>query len=142
MIISSNSVFSKTLNCLVQHLTNKQKSYLKCITLDFCWNWLSTGLKLLQLLQDSIFFPQFFVLFIDFFVLPNKVWWTVWISRFCPKLRYFADQNGSKGGQHENEFWLFSNTKLNVTKSLSGKSRWKEWGHLSSFHVFFVSHGP
>ena len=23
--------------------------------------------------------------------------------------------NGSKGGPHENEFWLFSNTKMNIT---------------------------
>ena len=33
------------------------------------------------------------------------------------KLRYFTDQNGPKGRPHENEFWLFSNTKMNVTNS-------------------------
>ena len=27
----------------------------------------------------------------------------------------FTNQNGSKGGPHENEFWLFSNTKMNIT---------------------------
>ena len=38
------------------------------------------------------------------------------ISQFLPpKFRYFADQNGPKGGPHENEFWHFSNTKLNIT---------------------------
>ena len=30
------------------------------------------------------------------------------------KLRYFADQNGQKEGPHENEFWQFSNTKMNI----------------------------
>ena len=28
---------------------------------------------------------------------------------------YFAQQNGSQRGPHETEFWLFSNTKINVT---------------------------
>ena len=33
-----------------------------------------------------------------------------------PKFRYFADQNGrTKVGPHENEFWQFSNTKMNIT---------------------------
>ena len=30
---------------------------------------------------------------------------------FGQKLRYFTDQNWLKGGPHENEFWVFSNTK-------------------------------
>ena len=34
---------------------------------------------------------------------------------FCPKLRNFTDQNGSKREPHENQFRLFSNTKINVT---------------------------
>ena len=29
-----------------------------------------------------------------------------------PKFRYFADQNGPKGGPHENEFWQFSNVRM------------------------------
>ena len=28
----------------------------------------------------------------------------VWIGNFCPKLRYFTDQNGPKGGLHENGY--------------------------------------
>ena len=40
-------------------------------------------------------------------------------------MRYFTDQNGPKRGPYENEFWVFSNTKMNVTNIDSGKSRWK-----------------
>ena len=36
---------------------------------------------------------------------------------FGQKLRYFTDQNGPKGGPHENEFWVFSNSEMNVTNS-------------------------
>ena len=36
---------------------------------------------------------------------------------FCQNLRYFTDQNGPKGRPHKNEFWVFSNTKMNVTNS-------------------------
>ena len=32
-----------------------------------------------------------------------------------PKFRYFTDQNGPKGQPHENEFWHFPNTKMNIT---------------------------
>ena len=42
---------------------------------------------------------------------------SIQINSFCPKLRYFTDQNESKGGPHENEFWVFSNTEMNVTNS-------------------------
>ena len=59
-------------------------------------------------------------------LLSRKVRWVVRIGSFYPKLSYFTDQNGPKGGAHENEFWLFSNTKINVTNSYSGKSRWKK----------------
>ena len=64
-------------------------------------------------------------------LLSRKAWCVVQIGSFCPKLRYFSDQNGPKGGPHQNKFWLFSNEKMNVTISYSGKSRWKNWGHLS-----------
>ena len=37
------------------------------------------------------------------------------MGSLCPELRYFTDQDGPKDGQHENEFWIFSNTKMNVT---------------------------
>ena len=32
-------------------------------------------------------------------------------------MQNFTDQNGSKEGPHENKFWLFSNTKMNVTNT-------------------------
>ena len=38
-------------------------------------------------------------------------------------MRYFKDQNGSMGGPHENEFWVFSNSEMNITDSQIGKSR-------------------
>ena len=34
---------------------------------------------------------------------------------FYPNIKYFTDQDGPKKGQHENEFWIFSNTKINIT---------------------------
>ena len=46
-------------------------------------------------------------------------------------MRNCTDQNGTKGGPHENEFWLFSNRKMNVTNRV-GKVD-EKWGHLSSF---------
>ena len=30
-------------------------------------------------------------------------------------LRYFTGQNGPKGGPHENKFWVFSNSEVNIT---------------------------
>ena len=30
-------------------------------------------------------------------------------------MKYFTDQNGPKGGPIENEFWVFSNSEMNVT---------------------------
>ena len=50
-------------------------------------------------------------------LLSREVWRAVGIGNFCPKLRYFTDQNGPDGGPHQNEFWLFSNKKMNVTNS-------------------------
>ena len=31
---------------------------------------------------------------------------------FGQKLRYFTDQNGPKGGPHDKEFWVFSNSEI------------------------------
>ena len=42
---------------------------------------------------------------------PRKEWRAIRIRSFSPKLGYFTDQNRLKGGSHEMEFWLFSNTK-------------------------------
>ena len=55
-------------------------------------------------------------------------------------MRNFTDQNGSKGGPHENEFWLFSNAKANVTKREEKVDN--KWGQLSIFYVSFLSYGP
>ena len=66
-------------------------------------------------------------------LISRKAWCVVRIGSFYPKLKYFTDQNGPNGGPHQNKFWLFSNKKMNVTNSLSGKSRWKNWNHLPSF---------
>ena len=68
------------------------------------------------------------------------MWCAVQISDICPKLRYFTDQNRPKGRANENEFGLFSNTKMNVKNSK--KADEKKWGHLSSFHISFSSYGP
>ena len=40
---------------------------------------------------------------------------------FSQKLTYFADQNGPKWGQHQNEFWLFSNSEMIIYKQLDWK---------------------
>ena len=36
---------------------------------------------------------------------------------FGKKFGYFTDQNGPKGGAHENEFRVFSDSEMNVTNS-------------------------
>ena len=56
-----------------------------------------------------------------------------------PKFRYFTDQNGPKGGPHENKFWQLSNTKMNIANSKSSKSRWKNGAiFLVSFFPYWV----
>ena len=55
----------------------------------------------------------------------REAWWAVWIGSFCRKLMHFGDQNGPDGRPHEYEFWIVSNTKMNITSSQSGKRRWK-----------------
>ena len=57
---------------------------------------------------------------------------------------YFTDQNENtfeKWGAHENEFWLFSNIKMNVTKSAE-KVDEKNCISLSSSHVSFLTYDP
>ena len=69
-----------------------------------------------------------------FFTFLNVyVSWIEWdkilsLQFLPPKFKYFADQNRSKGGSHENEFWEFSDTKINITDSKSSKSGWKKNG--------------
>ena len=51
-------------------------------------------------------------------------WGKILISQLSSlKFRYFADQNGPMWGPHQNKFWHFSNTKMNITSSESSKSR-------------------
>ena len=38
-------------------------------------------------------------------------------------------------------FWVFSNSEMNVTNSQNGKID-EKWGHMSSFLVPFLSYGP
>ena len=54
-------------------------------------------------------------------------------------MQNFTDQNGTKGGPFENEFWLFSNTKMNVSKGVEKVD--ERWGHFSSFQVSFLNYG-
>ena len=67
-----------------------------------------------------------------FFTFLNvHAYWIEWdkilISQLSPpKLGYFGNQNGRKRGSHENELWLFSNTKMNITNSQSSTSRCKK----------------
>ena len=57
----------------------------------------------------------------SFTFLHVYVSWTerdkILISQLSPpKFKYFTDQNVPKGGDpHENEFWYFSNMKMNIT---------------------------
>ena len=68
-----------------------------------------------------------------FFTFRNMyVSWLEWdkilISQLSPvKFTYFANLNEPRGGPHENEFWQFSNTKLNIISSQTSKDRWKKW---------------
>ena len=53
----------------------------------------------------------------------------------CPKLRFFTDQNEPKGGPHENEFGLFSNTKMNVI-NIKVKKVYKKSGVICLISMF------
>ena len=44
--------------------------------------------------------------------------------------------NGPKWEPHENELWLFLDTKMNVTNSYSEKSRWKTGSFVKFPFVF------
>ena len=52
---------------------------------------------------------------------------------------YFTDQNKPKGGPRENEFWLYSNTQVNVKTVRVEKVDEKM---VLSFHVSFLGYGP
>ena len=59
----------------------------------------------------------------------------VQIGSVCQKLRNFTDQNGSKGGPHENKFWWMK-IKMNVTNTVE-----KVDEKMRSF-VWFLSFFP
>ena len=74
---SQSLKFSKTLNCMVLHLTNQNKILRIKVynTLDFCCYWLSTKLHCTETISNTSrlgTFSPFFVLSINFFVLPNN----------------------------------------------------------------------
>ena len=50
----------------------------------------------------------------------------VTFAKNCGILQTRIDQ---KEGPHENEFWIFSNTKMNVTNRVEKED--EKWGHLS-----------
>ena len=56
-------------------------------------------------------------------------------GQFFPKFSHFTDQNGPKGGPHENQFRLFSNTKINNT------NREEKEGDKNGF-IFLVTMFP
>ena len=74
-------------------------------------------------------------------LLPRKVWWAVWISSFWPKNQVFYRPEWTNGGTTWK--WILSIFKFRSEyyKQI-GKSRWKKWGHLSSFQAPFLSYGP
>ena len=59
---------------------------------------------------------------------------------------YITDQNNfcylQKWNPKKTGFWPFSNAKMYARNGLSLKSRWKKWGHFSSFLVLFLTYGP
>ena len=52
-------------------------------------------------------------------LLPRKVWWAVWIISFWPKNEvFYRPEWTNRWGPHENEFWAFSNSEVNITNRL------------------------
>ena len=71
--------------------------------------------------SKTFFFFTFFNVYISW-IERDKIL----ISQLLPpKFRCFANQNRPKGEPHENEFWQFSNTKMNIADSQCSKSGWK-----------------
>ena len=51
-------------------------------------------------------------------IFPESDGTKFWSHSFHLQIfRHFTDQNGPKGGLHENEFWHFSNIKMNIHNS-------------------------
>ena len=66
------------------------------------------------------------------------MWWAVGIGSFCPKLRYFTDQNGPIGAPHGIEFWLFLNEKMSENKQNYKplERKWKNWENICPVSKF------
>ena len=61
------------------------------------------------------------------------------LTAFTSKIQVFCRPEWPKWAPHENEFWQFSNTKINITNSSSAKNRWKKGVIcLVSFFDFWV----
>ena len=72
-------------------------------------------------------------------LLPRKVWWAVWIISFWPKNEvFYRPEWTNRWGPHENEFWAFSNSEVNITNRLEKVDE----KNLSIFHAPFLSYGP
>ena len=113
-----------------QHFRSNEDKFmfrLFVIMLTKIWKYLFSPMLLIKIastIRDHSFstcakFPENLT-FLNPWYAPyfsRKVWWVVRIGSFCPKLTYCTDQNGPKGGLHENEFWPFSNTKMNATNT-------------------------
>ena len=46
------------------------------------------------------------------------MWWALWVSSFWPKIEVFYRPEWTNEGPHENEFWSFSNSEMNITNRL------------------------
>ena len=98
-----------------------KKSFAVYIILDH-----SITLKILEFILNSAekVKPYFFT-FLNVYVSWIQ-WDKILISQLSPaKFRYFADQNGTKWGLHENEFRQFLNVKNEFPKKLGLKKQIK-----------------
>ena len=62
------------------------------------------------------------------------------VSSLACKCVFYRRQHNTKGGPHGTEFWRSWNEEMKYTNEQSSKSRWKIWGHLSSYHVYSQSY--
>ena len=60
------------------------------------------------------------------------------VSSFACKYLFYRPEYNVKWGLHKTEFWRFWNAKMKYTKGQSSKTRWKKWGHFSSYHGYFI----
>ena len=69
----------------------------------------------------------------------RKIWRPVQIGSFWPKIEVFYRSEWTKGGTTWKQFWIFSNSEMNVTV-WAGKVD-EKWGDLSGFDVSIWSYG-